>query len=509
MDHSLLSCALAREELLRELCHRAGQQEQGHEVRNAHQSVEGVGDAPQQAQIDRRAQNGHEGVDHEEGADHLVGVEQELDAPGAVETPADDGGERKAAERHRRKDGRPAAVGGREAGDGQLCARRTAVAHRHAAAQDDHGGQGADDDGVSEDLEDAEHPLLDGLAGIGAGVGDGAGAEAGLIGEDAAGDALLHTEKDTADGTAGEGLRVECTADDGGQHRREAPVVDDHDAQCQHDVEQCHERHQLFGDAADALDAAQQHHGHHHSHHHAHDEVDRGQDAVQAAAVGQQGRVDGCDDGVDLGGVAGAEDRQHAEQRVQHREELPPAAEAVFNIVHGAAHQLAVFVPLAEMHGQRHFGEFGTHAQQSRAPHPEHRTRPADGDRARHTGDVAGADGSGQRRTHCLERSHRAVGGILFAEDAANDRFDGIGEFPELQKACPHTEQQAHADDADHRRDAPDKAVDRLIDGRDGFEHTFTPFFFTLTQRKLFYRILSGLSIYFEREICASRLKVC
>ena len=46
------------------------------------------------------------------------------------------------------------------------------------------------------------------------------------------------------------------------------------------------------------------------------------------------------------------------------------------NIVHGAAHQLAVFVPLAEMHGQRHFGEFGTHAQQSRAPHPEHRTDP-------------------------------------------------------------------------------------------------------------------------------------
>ena len=28
-------------------------------------------------------------------------------------------------------------------------------------------------------------------------------------------------------------------------------------------------------------------------------------------------------------------------------------------------------------------------------------------------------------------------------------------------------------------------------------------------QRKLFYRILSGLSIYFEREICTSRLKVC
>ena len=84
-------CPFAREELLRELCHCAGEQEQGDEVRDAHQAVEGVGDAPQQAQIHRRAQNGHEGVDHEEGADHLVGVEQELDAPGAVEAPADDG----------------------------------------------------------------------------------------------------------------------------------------------------------------------------------------------------------------------------------------------------------------------------------------------------------------------------------------------------------------------------------------------------------------------------------
>ena len=212
-------------------------------------------------------------------------MEQELDAPGAVQAPADDGGKREAAERHRREDGRPAAVGGREAGDGQLRACRAAVAHRHTAAQDDHGGQGADDDGIGKDLEDAEHSLLDRLVGVGAGVGDGACAEAG---EDAAGDALLHTEKDAADGTAGDGLRVECTADDGGKDRREAAVVERHDAQRQYNVEQRHKGHQLLGDAADALDAAQQHHCHHHSHHDAHDEVEGGQDAVQAAAGGQQ-----------------------------------------------------------------------------------------------------------------------------------------------------------------------------------------------------------------------------
>ena len=56
--------------------------------------------------------------------------------------------------------------------------------------------QRADDDGVGKDLKDAEHTLLDRLFGVGAGMGDGAGAKAGLIGEDAAGDALLHTDED-------------------------------------------------------------------------------------------------------------------------------------------------------------------------------------------------------------------------------------------------------------------------------------------------------------------------
>ena len=85
------------------------------------------------------------------------------------------------------------------------------------------------------------------------------------------------------------------------------------------------------------------------------------------------------------------------------------------------------------MHGQRHFGELGTHAQQSRAPHPEHRARPADGDRARHTGDVAGADGT-------ASAVHTAWNGVIapseasFAEDAANGRFDGIGNFRSCKK---------------------------------------------------------------------------
>ena len=39
----------------------------------------------------------------------------------------------------------------------------------------------------------------------------------------------------------------------------------------------------------------------------------------------QQRRIDGCYNGVDLRGVAGAEDSQNAEQRVKHRQKLPSA----------------------------------------------------------------------------------------------------------------------------------------------------------------------------------------
>ena len=71
--------------------HRAGKQQQRDEVRDAHQAVEGIGDVPQQVEFHRRAQNGHEGVDHEEGPHDLIRLAEELDAAGAVQAPADAG----------------------------------------------------------------------------------------------------------------------------------------------------------------------------------------------------------------------------------------------------------------------------------------------------------------------------------------------------------------------------------------------------------------------------------
>ena len=302
-------------------------------------------------------------------------------------------------------------------------------------------------------------------------MGDGAGAKAGLIGKDAAGDALLHADEQAADGAAGEGSGVEGTGHDGLQHIGQAGQVEPYYAHSQHDVEQRHEGHQLFAHAADALDAAQQHHGHQHGHDDARDEVQRAQETAAHHTVFQQGGVHGGHDGVDLGGIAGAEHGQHAEQRVQKCQELPALAQTVLDVIHGAAHPLAGLTALTEMHGQGHLGKLGAHAQQCGAPHPEHGTRAADGNGACHTGDVAGAHGAGQCGAHRLEGGYGTVRSVLFAKHASDGGFDGVREFADLQKAGAHAQQQTHTNDAHHGGHAPDKIVDCRIDGRDRLDH--------------------------------------
>ena len=128
------------------------------------------------------------------------------------------------------------------------------------------------------------------------------------------------------------------------------------------------------------------------------------------------------------------------------------------------------------MYGERDLRKFGAHTQQRGAPHPEHCARPADGDSARNARNVARAHRACQRCADGLERRHRTVRGILFAEHTPDGGFDRIREFADLQKARPHTEQQPHADDAHHRRYAPHKVVDRLIDACNCFKNHKIPY---------------------------------
>ena len=58
-----------------------------------------------------------------------------------------------------------------------------------------------------------------------------------------------------------------------------------------------------------------------------------------------------------------------------------------------------------------------------------------------------------------------------FLEEGAQSCLKGISELSELDKACPETEKQSDADDADHGGDTPDKAVDCAVDLFDCFQH--------------------------------------
>ncbi len=142
--------------------------------------------------------------------------------------------------------------------------------------------------------------------------------------------------------------------------------------------------------------------------------------------VFQQGGIHCCHDGIHLRCVARAEHGQHADQRVQHGQKLPAAAKAVFNIIHWPADPLAGLAALTKMHRQRNFRKLCAHTEQCGTPHPEDGAGAADGDSARHTGNVAGAHCARQCGAYCLKRRHGTVRSIFFAEHAPCRGAHGI-----------------------------------------------------------------------------------
>ena len=455
---------------LDELQHHGGQQEHGDQVGHGHETVEGIADTPDQTQVHSGAYDGHQGVGDIEGQQDLAS-QQELCAAGAVEAPAQNGGEGEAAHGDGGEDGDPVAVDGGEAGDGQLRTGSLAVGDLHAAEEHHQSGHGADDDGVHEHLKDTEHTLLGGVIGICAGMGDGAGTETCFVREDATGNALLHADEEAAHDAASNGGGIEGTLENGGKHSGNLADIHNDKAQTQYDVQQGHEGHQTLGDLADALDTANEDHGDNHADHHADDQIAGAYGGCGQQAVVQQGGVDGGGDGVDLGGVAGAEDGADAEEGVQVSQPHPLFAQTVLDVVHGAAYIVALGVPLPEVDSQGHFGELGAHAEQSGDPHPEHGTGTADGDGAGHTGDVAGTHGGRQSGADCLEGGDGTVGGIILFQNAADGIFHGIAELADLDKPGPQSQIQAHADDADDGRQAPDEVVQHFVDGSNDFQH--------------------------------------
>ena len=240
---------------LYKLYHCARQQEEGDQVRDGHQPVECLRHAPEQAEIGSRSDDRYEGVDDHEG---LVDpcTEQKFNTPCPVESPAENGRKRKAAEGDRGKYGYPVTIGGDEAVDRELGACVCSVADGDSAAQDDKGCHGADYDRVGKYLEDAEKSLFYRMVCIGGRMGDGAGTESRFIGEDSSGNAFLHAQEKAAHDSACHGGRREGAFEDGSEHAGHPVNVQEDHAQRKDDVEQRHERHEHLCDSSDPLDPA-------------------------------------------------------------------------------------------------------------------------------------------------------------------------------------------------------------------------------------------------------------
>ena len=306
-------------------------------------------------------------------------------------------------------------------------------------------------------------------------MGDGAGAKTCLIGENAPGNALLHAQKEAAHNAAGDGGGLEGTLENGGEDRGNGLDSGNDDAKRQNHIQQSHQGHQLLADLADALDAADENQTYHQADDDADDETAGGNLGGGEQAEVQQRRVDGGGDGVDLGGVAGAEDGAHAEQGVGVGKDHPLFAQAVFNVVHGAAYQLPTLVPLPVENGQGHLEELGAHTQQGGDPHPEHGAGAADGNGAGYARNVARAHSGGKGGAHRLERGDGTVAGLFLLEHPADGAAQGIGELADLQKARAEAQVQSHADDAHHGGNAPDKAVENAVEFDKRF-HNFSFF---------------------------------
>ena len=343
------------------------------------------------------------------------------------------------------------------------------------AAEDDEGGQGADDDGVHKDLEDAVEALPDGVLLGGGGVRDGRGAETGLIGEDAAADALgdgeLHGHAHRA---ADDGRGVERALEDAGKHAGDRARVGDNDHECADDVDGRHAGDELFGDLTDALDAAEEHERHENGDHNAGDEADDRVKLLGVLMECDRDGVDGGSDGVDLGDVADAERGERAEHGEDDAQPLPLGAETVLDVVHRAAAPVALFVALTVLDREGDLGELGDHAEESGDPHPEHRARAAENDRAGDAGDVARADRGRQCRGDRLHRRDLALARFGLLEDLADGVLPPVADLGELNEADAEAQVNARADQQCQHDGSPYKAVYRTVDFYD-LIHVISP----------------------------------
>ena len=287
------------------------------------------------------------------------------------------------------------------------------------------------------------------MLGFGSSGGDRGGAETGFIGEDAAGDTVLHGHHDGgACKTTGSSRACEGTLENQGNGSRDGIEMHEDKAKADGDVHDGHKRDDLGGDFGDALQAAEGDSGN-----------QQCQDDVRSEFRHTKGDIDTVDDGVDLREGTDAEisdeDRCDGEEG---SERFILFAHAVADVEHRAAGNLAFFIGAAILDGEQAFGVFRCHAEECGHPHPEDGTRAADLHSRGDADDVARADRSGEGDAECLEARDITFAVVLGFEDKA-ERFR---QAEYLQQVQADRQEDARADQKRDQRRPPHEGVDGI-----------------------------------------------
>ena len=176
--------------------------------------------------------------------------------------------------------------------------------------------------------------------------------------------------------------------------------------------------------------------------------------------------------GIDLAHVSDAEAGQNAENTEQECQHLtdglaaPEAAQAVPQIVHGAARPLPRGILPAVVDTKHVFGKIGHHTENGHNPHPEDGAGTAGHDGRGYTRDITGADGRCQRRTQALELTDGTIlfpgmgRNVLVLKNGANGVFKPVPDVAYLKPPGEQGHQHAGPHQQHQHGNTPHKIVD-------------------------------------------------
>ena len=458
---SFHACALYRNELFlrrffiflfpvfpADLDHQSGQGQQCDQVRDYHKAIEEVRKVPDQLHFLQRTEQHTEGNTDAVYRQRFL-AEEGLEVDLAEEVPADDGG--KGEEQHAHGDEgitEPAEL----LAEGQLGQSGTGgTASEDAGGEDHHSGEGEDHEGVNKDADHGDLALFLGVLYLSQGMGMRSGAHTGLIAEQTSchTDAHCLLNADTS-GAAHNCLCAESGSEDHAQGFGDSLMVDHQESGAADDVEERHNRDNLFGEGGDPADTAQEDEGSH-----------RGGNQTHSQLGKTEGIMEGIADGVGLHHIAGkaqGKDNGDGEEASQELSEL--SLEDCTDIVDGAAGDLTVNGGTEGL-GEDRFSIDGSHTEESGNPHPEDGACAAAGQSHCASGDVAGTHLSGDGSGQCLEGTHTLMIGLFTVETEPSEQTgQAMTEPAHLNEAHPHGEPDAGTEQEEQKDIVPEKVTD-------------------------------------------------